>query len=228
MPIRLLSLNVQYTQDDGAAVSRQVAAADPDVVVLTELSPRTLRSLDLEQYPYVWQRPTTGAFGQGVWSRWPLETAAMITAKWRAKTISMPELIVRTPAGALRLLQVHPPAPTNRADIGSWRDVLARIDARLSTGSGPVIATGDFNASRWVKEYADLLGGPNDIRDAAQGRGFLPTWPQTGQFGAWPLFFPLDHVLVSRGIGVRSYRVLGPTGSDHRGVLAELTVRPEA
>ncbi|MDT7555527.1 MAG: hypothetical protein QOI16_4660, partial [Pseudonocardiales bacterium] len=63
--IRVLSLNVQYSNDTGAAASRQIKANNPDVVVLSELSPLTLRHLDLSQYPYSWQRPQTNAFGQG-------------------------------------------------------------------------------------------------------------------------------------------------------------------
>jgi endonuclease/exonuclease/phosphatase (EEP) superfamily protein YafD len=224
--VRLMALNVQYTQADGAAITRQVAAADPDVVVLTELSPATLKSLDLSQYRYSWKRPTDGAFGQGIWSRWPLDSVTMITAPWKDSSVSMPELTVRTPGGPVRLVQVHPPAPTNRPDAKVWKDVLARIGDRLSQGSGPIVAAGDFNSSRWVSAYGDLLGGPNDIRDASQGRGVFPTWPQTGWLSWAPLFFPLDHVLVSRGVGVRDFRVLGATGSDHRGVLADLTIAP--
>ncbi len=224
VPLRLLALNVQYTRDDGAAVSRQVAAEHPDVVVLTELSPLTLRHLDLAQYPYSYEQPTPGAFGQGIWSRWPITVLSVtrVAREWDA--VTMPEVSIRTPAGPVSLIQVHPPAPTNAADIRIWKDALARLDELLQSAPGPVIAAGDFNASRWDGVYADLLGGGNDIREASRGRGLLATWPQTGTFSVGPLFFPLDHVLISRGIGVRSFRVLGPTGSDHRGVLTDLTL----
>jgi endonuclease/exonuclease/phosphatase (EEP) superfamily protein YafD len=119
---RLLALNVEYSADTGAAASRQIRSQNPDVVVLSELSPLTLRHLDLRQYRYSWQRPQSKAFGQGVWSRWPL------------------------------------------VDVSTCR--------------------------------------------------------------AFPPLLPLDHVLVSRGIGVRHYGVLGAIGSDHRAVVADLTINP--
>ena len=224
LPLRVLALNVQYTQDVGVAVNRQVAAEDPDVVVLTELSPLTLRHLDLRQYPYSYEQPTPGAFGQGIWSRWPITVISVTTVAREWDEVTMPEVSIRTPAGPVRVIQVHPPAPTNAADIRIWKDVLGRLDTLMQQSPDPVIAAGDFNASRWDGVYADLLGGRNGIREASRGRGFAATWPETGTFSVGPLFFPLDHVLISRGIGVRSFRVLRPTGSDHRGVLTNLTV----
>jgi endonuclease/exonuclease/phosphatase (EEP) superfamily protein YafD len=78
---------------------------------------------------------------------------------------------------------------------------------------------GDFNASRTDAGFARLLRG-SGFADAADGRGLLPTWPSSKAW-IWPVL-RLDHVLVSRGIGVAGVRVLGPTGSDHRAVVADL------
>jgi endonuclease/exonuclease/phosphatase (EEP) superfamily protein YafD len=216
--LRLLALNVEYSQNTGAAVSRQVAEVQPDVVVLSELSPLTLRHLDLSQFRYRWERPTSGAFGQGIYSRWPLVSRE----KWTDSGITMVIVTVRTPTGDVRLYQVHTNAPRGQGPRRIWVDQLKQLRGYLHTEQEmPVIAAGDFNASAWDRRFDDLLGGPAGIRDAAAGRGYRATWP-SGR--SYPLLLPLDHVLISRGIGVRSYRVLGPVGSDHRGVLTDLTV----
>ncbi|MCW2548808.1 MAG: Endonuclease/exonuclease/phosphatase [Mycobacterium sp.] len=216
--IRVLSLNVQYSNDTGAAASRQIKANNPDVVVLSELSPLTLRHLDLSQYPYSWQRPQTNAFGQGVYSRWPLTQEST----WSVSGLAMARMTVATPAGPVRLYQVHTNAPQGSAARHIWSAQLAMLRHLINAERLPVVAAGDFNASHWDASYKDLLGGPRHMLDAGAGRGYLATWP-SGR--PWlPPVFALDHVLVSKGIGVRGFRVLGPMGSDHRGIVAELNM----
>ncbi len=215
--LRLLALNVEYSQDTGAAASRQIKANNPDVVVLSELSPLTLRHLDLHQYPYSWQRPKSDAFGQGIWSRWPLESKTI----WSDSGIAMMVLTVRAPGGDFRLYQVHTHSPQGANGRRTWKSQLNRLKGYLHAEPGPVVAAGDFNASRWDSDFQALFGGRNGIADASTGRGYLATWP-SGK--SWlPPVFPLDHVLISRGIGVTGVRVLGPVGSDHRAVVADLT-----
>jgi endonuclease/exonuclease/phosphatase (EEP) superfamily protein YafD len=216
---RLLALNVEYSADTGAAASRQIRSLNPDVVVLSELSPLTLRHLDLRQYRYTWQRPQTHAFGQGVWSRWPLHDVST----WSVEGVAMARLTVDTPAGPIRVYQVHTFAPRGAAARHTWQTQLKRLRMLMNAEHLPVIAAGDFNASRWDGVFDDLLGGPRHIAEASAGRGYFATWPSGRRF---PPILPLDHVLVSREIGVRHYGVLGAVGSDHRAVVADLTVKP--
>ncbi|HEX4019396.1 MAG TPA: endonuclease/exonuclease/phosphatase family protein [Frankiaceae bacterium] len=215
--LRLLALNVEYSQDTGAAASRQIRSQNPDVVVLSELSPLTLRHLDLRQYRYSWRRPQSGAFGQGIWSRWPLEEVST----WSVHGVAMARLTVDTPGGRIRLYQVHTLAPRGPAARQTWRQQLQQLRKLLSAEQLPVIAAGDFNSSRWDGAFHDLLGGPRHLADASTGRGYFATWP-SGR--SYPPLLPLDHMLVSTGIGVRHFTVLGAVGSDHRAIVADLTV----
>lgn len=215
--LRVLALNVEYDADTAAGVTRQVGSQNPDVVVLSELSPATLSRLDLSQYRYRWVRPERDPFGQGVWSRWPIEDAAT----WSIAGVDMVRLTVQAPSGPLRVYQVHTIAPRGPRDRTAWRAQLKQLRIYLSREVLPVIAAGDFNASTWDGSFTQLLGGPTHIADAGRGRGYLATWP-SGK--VVPPFLSLDHVLVSRGIGVRHFRVLGSVGSDHRAVVADLTL----
>ena len=215
--LRVLALNVEYTQDTGAAASRQIRAQNPDIVVLSELSPRNQRHLDLTRYRYSSQHPKTNAFGQGIWSRWPITEEST----WSVNGLDMLRLTVHTPTGPVRIYQVHTDAPQNAQGRRIWKQQLKQLHEYLNAERRPVIAAGDFNGSHWDGPYSDLLGGPRRIADAGQGRGYLATWPSGRRL---PPLLPLDHVLVSRGVGVRHFKVLGPVGSDHRGVLADLTL----
>ncbi len=216
--LRVLALNVQYSSDTGAAVTRQIRATDPDIIVLSELSPLTLQHLDIGQYRYSWQRPHDDAFGQGVYSRWPITDRSV----WTLGRLSMIRMTIRLPSGPLRLYQVHTVAPKGRDGQPRWNAQLKQLRRSLSAEKLPVIAAGDFNASHWDAPFRELLGGPSHIADAGAGRGYEATWPSG--HGWLPLVYPLDHVLISGGMGVRGYRVLGPVGSDHRGVLADVTL----
>ena len=215
--VRVLALNVEYSQSTGPAAARQIRQANPDVVVLSELSSRNLRGLDLSQYRYSWQRPQPGAFGQGIWSRWPLTSKTI----WTDHGIAMMQVTVAAPTGSFRVYQVHTHSPQGASGRSTWKSQLKRLKTYLADERLPVVAAGDYNASRWDSAFSDLLGGANHIADANAGRGYLATWPSGW---SWiPPVLPLDHMLISRGIGVRDIRSLSPVGSDHRAIVADLT-----
>ncbi len=216
--IRLLAVNLRYSSDTGAAASRQIRRADPDVVVISELSPLNKRRLDLRQYAYSWQRPQANAFGQAIFSRWPISSREL----WWESGIAMMRATIASPGGAFRVYQVHTTAPARGSGPAVWKRQLGRLGTHLHTERLPVVAAGDFNASHWDEPFRRVLGGPNAMVDAGAGRGYLATWPSGRSL--MPLVLPLDHVLISRGIGVRVYRVLGPIGSDHRAVVADLVL----
>lgn len=214
--LRLMTLNVKYDVDDGARVSAQVRAADPDIVMLDELSPLTLRHLDLSQYPYRAGAANEHGYGFGVWSRWPVGYA------FTDYQLKLPFHVgfVQAPGHLLALVQVHTRSPTNTGRAGVWRGQLRDLRRLLQHAYPTTIVAGDFNASRSDHGFAALLGGPGGFADVADGRGLLPTWPSRAL--GFPPLLRLDHIVVSRTIGVRDARVLGPTGSDHRAVLADL------
>ena len=217
--LRILALNVEYDHDTGAAVSLQVRRADPDVVVLSELSDLTMEHLDLSQYPYSSTFLSDGGGnGSGIWSRLPLRSQG---TRQLAGT-PMSEVVLTLPDGSsLQVRQVHTRSPRSAQDRVLWKNELAALDSELQSSTIPTITAGDFNASQEMAPFAALLGGSRGIVDAADGRGLLPTWPSSKVV---PPFLRLDHVLLTSEIGVRTVEVLGPTGSDHRAVVADLVV----
>jgi endonuclease/exonuclease/phosphatase family metal-dependent hydrolase len=115
----------------------------------------------------------------------------------------------------------HPLAPFNLAALGSWRrDLNAQPRA---TGDGPLrILIGDFNATLDHTPLRELIAsGYVDAADRA-GAGLIGSWgPYDGD-----LIPPvtIDHVLVDKRIGVGDVSVHDIPRSDHRAVLALLTL----
>lgn len=214
--VTVLSMNLNGDRATGSAAARVIDATRPDVVVLSEASPTSTAGLDVAGYPTVASDITVGTNGWMVLSRWPLLTQRTV----RLGDRTMPRLVLRTPTGGqLVVWQVHPVAPV-RGYVGQWRrqlhDIRQAIQPDLHDGLD-VVAAGDFNASRDLPGFGRLLG--DGWADAADGRGFLFTWPVGTTL---PRLFRLDHVLVSQHIGVASVHATRSYGSDHVGVLARL------
>jgi endonuclease/exonuclease/phosphatase (EEP) superfamily protein YafD len=94
---------------------------------------------------------------------------------------------------------------------------------RRSAGSDALeVLAGDFNATL---DHAALRGLLHrlDVVDAADaaGAGLDMTWPADRSY---PALIAIDHVLVDRRAAAREARTFGVAGSDHRALLAVLTV----
>ena len=93
------------------------------------------------------------------------------------------------------------------------KDSLA---AFLNTIEGDVLVLGDFNATPWSHVVSDLASATN----TNLVHRFLPTWPAIGPAPQ----FPIDLMLVSKGIGRVSVARGDVRGSDHRPVIAMLAL----
>ena len=87
---------------------------------------------------------------------------------------------------------------------------------------------GDLNVTQFSPHFKNLLK-TGKLKDSSRGFGYQPTWPAQlpllNKISECPLFrIPLDHVLVSGDIQVRSVELLPSIGSDHLAVEAVLSI----
>jgi endonuclease/exonuclease/phosphatase family metal-dependent hydrolase len=86
----------------------------------------------------------------------------------------------------------------------------------IRSSSMPTLLLGDLNASPDAPELQPLLGRLHDVWDASPGPGFT-----------YPADVPrerIDYVLASPAFRVRDVRVVDTQASDHRPVVADLTL----
>ncbi|NQX06386.1 endonuclease/exonuclease/phosphatase family protein [Rathayibacter sp. VKM Ac-2856] len=120
---------------------------------------------------------------------------------------------------------VHTTAPLP-AQATEWRSDLARL-ADLCTAEEDLIVLGDLNSTldHWASLPGDSdLGGCADAGALANAAA-VGTWPTSLPTA---LAAPIDHVLFSGRWDVSGFDVLNDqddAGSDHRPVLAQLSVR---
>jgi endonuclease/exonuclease/phosphatase family metal-dependent hydrolase len=124
-------------------------------------------------------------------------------------------------AAPLAVESAHVLAPYAMAALADWRADLA-VEPRADPDGPPRILLGDFNATLDHAGVRNLIdSGYRDAADA-DGEGLIGTW---GPYAGRPVPpVTLDHVLVDNRIGVRGVRVYAVTGSDHRAVIASLSL----
>jgi endonuclease/exonuclease/phosphatase (EEP) superfamily protein YafD len=215
--VRALTINLLRENTEHARTIEVITKLNPDLLFVSECTPEWAARLEsaLNWLPHRSLHPDSGHFGVALFSRWPLEQAAVL----RLGVDWAPALraVVKTPGRPLGLIGVHPPAPIQP----SWRvfrdQALADLRECLSALPPERIVLGDFNATPWNAGMRRLLREAQ-LTSATNG-GWHPTWPTD-----LPAFLrlPIDHVLVGGSIGMLSSELGESTGSDHLPLLAYL------
>jgi endonuclease/exonuclease/phosphatase (EEP) superfamily protein YafD len=121
--------------------------------------------------------------------------------------------------GPRTLYAVHPVAPVRPGRTMAWRRDLTLLARWCRTPVPPIVA-GDFNATF---DHALLRVALCGCRSAATGlgRGLVGTFPTS-----LPRWFgiQIDHIMVPANAVTRRFEILDIAGSDHRAVLATITV----
>lgn len=200
-----------------------VRAHRVDVLALQEFTPGAEAALDrlglADLLPHRQVNPEVGTTGSALYSRLPL---ADVGTRHNHGGFTQAYGTVRPEGGPPVLVEsVHPMAPFALRAVGLWRTDLAAQPP--ATPDGPLrILAGDFNATLDHRPLRALLDTGYVDAAATVGSGLTGTWgPYDGD-----LIPPvtIDHVLVDRRIGVRRVAVFPLPGSDHRPVLAELSL----
>jgi len=102
-------------------------------------------------------------------------------------------------------------------DENAWAE-LREVGWALSRIEGPVVVSGDFNATAWSEAISSF----------AEREGLVPpprypgTWPVLlGELGV-----PIDNIFTRGGLLIEDIAATPPHGSNHRGLLAQIAVKP--
>ncbi len=74
----------------------------------------------------------------------------------------------------------------------------------------------------WTHHFEELEQ-ETGLRNIRQGRGIYPSWPVHLPFAA----IPIDHCLLSPEVQVHAFDTLPRLGSDHLGLVVELSLKQE-
>lgn len=221
--LTVMTMNMYVGAADPAAIVRLVREHEVAVLAVQEFTPNakdglTAAGLDA-LLPYHALADEVGTTGSGLYSRYPVSRPG--SERGRGGNLQAYAMIEPPGAKPLAVESAHPLAPYAASVLADWRDDLAAEPVPDPDGP-PRILLGDFNSTLDHAPVRRLIArGYRDAADAA-GKGLLPTW---GPYAGKPIPpVTIDHVLVDERLGVGDVEVAGVSRSDHRSIIATLTV----
>lgn len=219
--LRIASFNTLHGQADADVAAQQLAAADPDVIVLIEVGEEFVESTPLAAllagYPHRAGLATPRrevAINTLVVARHPLEQVGEVTQHIVLTTTT-------TDGRPVTMIAAHPSNMTH--GLGKWRAEASRLadDVRAHI-AGPLVVVGDLNTTREGATYA-IITEPG-LQDAAQqsGAGWRPTF---GGRDGFPALIAIDHALVNDQVVANRFDTFAVPGSDHRGIVVDVSLR---
>ncbi|WP_415395080.1 endonuclease/exonuclease/phosphatase family protein [Rhodococcus globerulus] len=221
--IRIMQANLMVGSADPESLVATVRDRDVDVLTVQELTSgaaEALKTAGLEDVlPHQFLVPYGGGGGgAGIYSRFPLSATRSLDG-FSPETLAA-ELNVGL-AQPVTLFAVHTappyisPASVWAAEQRTLGSYLADVDGRDN-----VIASGDFNATYSHKEFRDLLTSGYTSAADQVGAGLIPTYPTDKPY---PAIVGIDHILT-RGPVATSLDRIDVKGSDHHGLIADITL----
>ena len=189
-------------------------------MVLQEVTRRWMWAMEglAAEYPHQLTGPREDNVAIAIFSRLPLARRDLHELGVAGlPTLTATVLVDEQPVA---LLVTHPKPPVERRQFLLRNDQLQEVGALARALPRPLVVVGDLNTTMWSPWYRDFCG-PNELTNARDGFGILPSWPVPYPAVAR---LPIDHCLVSPGITVTGCR-LGPAiGSDHLPLIVDLVV----
>lgn len=214
----VLSLNLRCNPVGLDELAETIETIEPDLVVLQGVGGGAWNRLQEADWPQNYRErtfhpmPHLATCGSRVFSRAPLMALT-------EPTVPQPVLRAALDSGPVLILPVDIPTPDD--GLGPWSEAYTTLGDAVAEHVGePMLLAGDFNA---VREHVPMrrLMDQAGLRDAAEasGVGWLPTFPANRAF---PPLIALDHVLVSRDLGVADVETVRIGENAHVAVIAHL------
>lgn len=211
----LLFANIRFRNPDLPAAAEALLAEEADVLVTVE-TPEEAFALLAPAYPYraIRQRPGR-VLRSVIWSRHPLEAPAVHLDETRGPVAAA--AVVDLGEARVGLIGGH----FMRAWLGLAEGQIDGLAGMAGTIDAPLVVAGDMNAVPWSRLVAEAA----NVTGTRVLGGYRVTWR-----GRYPGGLPepwghqIDHLLAAPGVGVDAVHTVAIPGSDHRGLLARITV----
>lgn len=218
--LRVFHMNVWQSNNAYAAAIERALESDADVISVQEVAPCWAEALEhglSGRYSYMHIEPRDNCYGIALFSRIPFREVRTITLHGTP----MIEALFTMHERPVRLLAVHATSPISYAHFQRRNRQLHDLGHHLAQDDTATVLIGDLNTVPWDRAYQRLCtrAGLRSTTPMAQR-----TWPSMGPLA----LIPLDHLLISPGIVPASLRTVHIPGSDHKGLLAELSITGHA
>ncbi|WP_372807559.1 endonuclease/exonuclease/phosphatase family protein [Pontiella sp.] len=218
-PTRAMLMNINALNGNTEQVLKAISAADPDVLLLEEVTTKWERQFETlrAQYPHRIAQARDDCFGIMLLSKLPLSRGEILSVG----EANLPTIVatIHTPSGEVSFIGTHPLPPIGKSYSRLRNEQLQALPALIAAQKHPVLLIGDLNTSPWSPHFKQLVK-ESGLKNSMKGFGFQPTWPANRSF----LRIPLDHALHAAQIAVHHRMVGGDVGSDHFPVIVDFSV----
>jgi len=231
-----MTYNVLGNDRDHEAALESILELDPDVIALQEIREGFALELEAQLGPrYLYRRLETATGGQGLLSRFPIETYQVFELGDPARPMRVQYAEVGVMGRLLGILNAHTHSPGFvRQEVArslnlppglirKWRDWdMRELLQAIEPLASPLILAGHLNISDqhdWYKHVSERFGDAH--REAGWGMRFTRTPLLGSDFPMWRIdfvFYTSEIVALSTTLGEFG-------GSDHRPVMAQLAFR---
>lgn len=217
--LRILQFNVYALNTEYDKTVQYIRSCNPDIVLIEELTDGWTKALSdgLADYRYRSVDPKW----IGTFSRFPIKSSAIKQFAGYGSTNVLSDIEVN--GRTISVLHVHPVAVMAPAGFSHHTQQMDELIATAHSLPRPRIIAGDFNSPPWSSEIQRLLAHSN-LRSAALGAGWTPTWPAFSTTKQPLLEVPIDHCFVDSSIRVESFAIGPPLGSDHLPLVIDLVI----
>ena len=220
VPLRLAAVNVWYRNRQFQRVIDFILRERPDFVLLAEITAEWEQALAPLNEAYEHRCTTRGRRGTGLLllSRWPLQATVLLDFSDIEPPVAA---TLRCNERSVQILSVHTSWPLGPMSAATRDRQLAFVAEFARSQAGPLIVLGDLNVSPFSKHFQAMLAKGN-LKSAAQGRGWQPTWPTFLP----PAGIQIDHALTGAGVFVTAFRRGSAVGSDHLPIVIDCVLPP--
>ena len=216
-PVRVMQMNLNAANGNAEQVLKAIQSANPDLLLLEEVTPKWAAKLSVLAYPYHVADVREGCFGILFLSKVPLSrTNVVFIGGAGVPTITAD---VHLPQGEISLIGTHPLPPISSEYSNHRNAQLTELSSLVRKQKNPVLLIGDLNASPWSYSFRRLLKD-SGLKNSMKHFGFQPSWPSQNRL----LRIPIDHMLHSPEILIHNRAVGSDVGSDHFPVIVDFTV----
>ncbi|MCA9977717.1 MAG: endonuclease/exonuclease/phosphatase family protein [Anaerolineales bacterium] len=216
--LRAVSINVLQVNTQMDKVLAFLETADPDIIVLSEVTDAWEPALQelAAAYPYQERAFIKGYAATVLYSRYPFTDTDIILDVERPAVAAHLDI----DGQPLTVIGAQPNSPVAPYKAALRNRQLDRLAAYVTAQTTPVLLLGDLNITPWSPHLTDFLA-QTELRNGRIGFGVQATWPAA--FG--PLGIPIDHALVSADILVHHFATGPGVGSDHVPIIVDFSLR---
>jgi endonuclease/exonuclease/phosphatase family metal-dependent hydrolase len=229
--LRVFSGNLMNGGADPEAFAELVRSSEADIVAVQELSPEQALALE-SVLPHGRLEPARDYTGMGILARHPADFDRVPLECRDARTARLDPAHWPALISALEIVNVHIISPTwykhGWSRLGRLREQLRAFLEYLDQGGRQTRAViGDFNATPVWPLYQLIAERLEDLAlTHAKSLSAKPARTWTCWVGAPPLL-RIDHCFGS-GVRVDDFQVVSIRGSDHSGLVVDLSIEERA